>query len=131
MAHRYCVRVRPDGQAHDALRDVQGVSLWLDHNRAFRPDEALFVDGRLASPLDGGLLGPERLETISDLLVAEIASGIHADRVPDAWALQKEREGPGWRRWEGYPLDRPRRPLATADARDVEWPSMSEVLLTS
>lgn len=130
MVHRYCVRVRIDGAASDALRDAEGVSLWLDHNRTFRPDEALFVDGRLASPLDGGLLGHAAIEEIENLLVGELAAGAHSDRKPDAWGLQKEREGHGWRRWEGYPLDRPRRPVGSTTEGPVA-PSTSELALTS
>jgi hypothetical protein len=71
MAQVYwCVRVYPNGEAKETVRDQAGLESWSDYNRRFRGN-ALFVNGEL---LDRGTLPQDVCEKISALLLAELPS---------------------------------------------------------
>lgn len=99
----HCVRVRPDGRSFETVRDAAGLEAWLYHNRIYRPDDALFVDGRLAGAGDAGALTPEAVEAIERRLREEaLAAGELVAAQPGP---QKERTSNGWFRWTGYPFE--------------------------
>jgi hypothetical protein len=93
MPDHYCVRVYASGSSTDTVRDDAGVGGWLDHNRRMRPGNALFVDGRLAGPSDGGYLGDDDVAMVERILLDEIASGVHAGRRPGVSGPQREAIG--------------------------------------
>lgn len=103
MANHCCVRVYPNGQAKFTIRDEEGMTSWLSHNRSDRPGNALFVDGVLASPADTGGLREHEIEHVSEVLLAEIAAGKYDLSRAEPIGPQSERYGGITDRWVGYP----------------------------
>lgn len=99
----HCVRVRPDGRWFETVRDAAGVESWLHHNRVYRPDDALFLNGRLAGQGDAGALSPEAVADVERRLGSEARD--HDDTPPSGAAHRRERTSSGWFRWFGYAFE--------------------------
>lgn len=64
------VRVYANGEIKFTKRTPEGIHGWLEYNRSYRFGNALFVDGKLASPEDVGYLSPERIAQVERYLEA-------------------------------------------------------------
>ena len=102
MTNHYCVRVYPTGEAKDTIRDDDGMNGWVEYNRKWRPGNALFVNGELATPRDRGTLSDPEINYISDVIKSEMSAGKHDLSKPEAMGPQEERYGGIIDRWHGY-----------------------------
>jgi len=111
----YLVRVYPDGSAKWAIRDEAGMQSWLEYNRENRWGNALFVDGKLASPKDKGQLTAEEIAIIEAALTDELERGLHDLSRPEPIMRQVEYFGGLKDTWMGY---RPEPNRAAFDIHD-------------
>lgn len=102
MTNHYCVRVYPNGEAKYTVRDEDGLASWLEHNRSDRPGNALFVDGRLASPSDTGGVRADHIDFVEGILLEELARGVHDLTSKDGIGPQVEFFGGMAHRYHGY-----------------------------
>ena len=73
MSAHLCVRVYANGQATYTIRDQKGVKSWLDHNRHYRPGNALFVDCKIVGPTDSGYLNEREVSLVEASLRESLA----------------------------------------------------------
>jgi len=63
--HNLCFRIYPDGSAKYGIFNKGQVVSWLEYNRTYRPDNALFVNSRPLCINDYGSFSADEIEKLS------------------------------------------------------------------